>query len=280
MKWRVVVPANDNCRAKTTQPLSDIGTSNYGGEHRVSRWNSHQVRTPNHVERCQHMPPDKNSSSEIGGNLEWFASKYCSHCSTSGNEDLCLFFWTKQQVKRANSPNEWYPYPFSVWGWTKLLAIETEHMSQTLGKPLSPAICHDAWKFNLKRNGEPMWNNNTSAFLESSKELIRNHYVQHKSYSECDDHTYRFPEEDETAWILCEQADSDTDNLPSPSSKQQNSNEYFLITQINCPQWKILPQGYLNHRWGQTLSSMISLMVIPQRYSPQYWLGLARRGRV
>ena len=35
MKRRVVVSANDNCRAKTTQSLSNFGLSCYGGEHRV-----------------------------------------------------------------------------------------------------------------------------------------------------------------------------------------------------------------------------------------------------
>ena len=40
---------------------------------------------------------------------------------------------------------------------------------------------------------------NIFAFLEVSKELMRNHYVEHVAYFECDDDAYRFPKEDETS---------------------------------------------------------------------------------
>ena len=35
MQRRVVVPANVDCRAKTIQSLSNLGTGSYGGQHRV-----------------------------------------------------------------------------------------------------------------------------------------------------------------------------------------------------------------------------------------------------
>ena len=84
---------------------------------------------------------------------------------------------------------------------------------------------------------EPMWNN-TSAFLEIFKELIRNQYVPTwiiGSYWGCDDDTYRFLEENGTASISCEQPDRGTNTRPSPSSKQQRSDEYIYVMQKKHP---------------------------------------------
>ena len=119
MQWRVVVPANDDCRAKTTQPLSNHGTGSYGGQLRfvnssrnlrASRWTFlFKYEFPILLRAANTRVPDKNSPSAIGEKFEWLPTTNCSHCSTLGNEDPCLIFWRKQQVKRANSPNEWYP---------------------------------------------------------------------------------------------------------------------------------------------------------------------------
>ena len=101
MQRRVVVPANDDCRVKTTQSMCNHGTGSYGGQHRVHEFLLKstgvplelplQIRTPN-----LHRHSDKNSSSANGGNFKWCASTYCSHCSTGGNEDPCLIFWRRQ----------------------------------------------------------------------------------------------------------------------------------------------------------------------------------------
>ena len=49
-------------------------------------------------------------------------------------------------------------------------------MSQTLRKPLSLTLCHDACQFNRKWDMELMWNI-ISAFLEHFKELFRSHCI-------------------------------------------------------------------------------------------------------
>ena len=46
MKRPVVVPANDKCRANTTQSLFDIETSNYSGEHRVCQFFQNSTSFP------------------------------------------------------------------------------------------------------------------------------------------------------------------------------------------------------------------------------------------
>ena len=49
----------------------------------------------------------------------------------------------------------------------------------------------------------------------------------------CDQETYRFAEEDDTAWISSKQADFGTEARPFPSSIQQNGKEYIVKTQKN-----------------------------------------------
>ena len=127
MQRRGIVFANDDCREETTQSLSSLGTSSYGGQHRVSELLqkstgislelSFQIRTPNHIQSCPH----KNSPLAKGGIFEWFYSTFSSHCSTRGNEYPCLIFWRRQKMKRANSPNvcqQWrqHAFPWTHWG--------------------------------------------------------------------------------------------------------------------------------------------------------------------
>ena len=52
------------------------------------------------------------------------------------------------------------------------------------------------------------------------------------------------------------------------------------MTELKFPQWKTLPQDYLHHLCGQSLSGMIPLMAILQQYSPPHRLNLAWRGRL
>ena len=72
MQRRVVVPANDDYRARTTQSLSNRGTGSYGGQHRgsellqkstgVSLELLFQIRTPNLVESRQYSRPGQELS--------------------------------------------------------------------------------------------------------------------------------------------------------------------------------------------------------------------------
>ena len=96
---------------------------------------------------------------------------------------------------------------------------------------------------------------------------------------DCDEDSYRLVEEDGTAWISCDQTDRDTKTRPSPSSKRQRKDEHIYVMQTKNPQWKILPQDYLHHLCGQSLSGMTQLTAIPQQYSPPHRRGLAWRGR-
>ena len=106
MQWSVVVSSKDDCRAETTLTLSKLGTGSYGGRHRVREFLqkptgvslelSLQIRLAVLLRAANTGVSDKNSPSTIGGNFDWFASTYCSHCSTRGNEDPCLIFWRKQ----------------------------------------------------------------------------------------------------------------------------------------------------------------------------------------
>ena len=106
MQQRVVVSTNDVGRAKTTISLSNFGTSSYGGQHRVREFFqkstgvslqlSFKYKLPILLKAANTRVPDKKSLSAIGGNFDWLASRFCSHCSTRGNEDACLIFWRRQ----------------------------------------------------------------------------------------------------------------------------------------------------------------------------------------
>ena len=78
---------------------------------------------------------------------------------------------------------------------------------------------------------DQMWKD-TSAFLEVFLELTQNYYVTNKIVMEMWCITYRFREEDGTAWVSCGQADPGSDTRLSTSSKRQNGNGYIVVSQV------------------------------------------------
>ena len=81
-------------RAATVDSTEFVNSSK---KFRASRWNSRfEYEVLILLRAANTRVPDKNSPSAIGGNFEWFASTYCSHCSTRGSEDPCLTFWRRQ----------------------------------------------------------------------------------------------------------------------------------------------------------------------------------------
>ena len=106
MQRRMVVHTNDDCREKTTQSLSNLGTGSYGGQHRVNEFPHKssdvllelflQIGTPNLIESCQYPRPRQNFFISNCRKLRVISQHFFSHCSTRGNEDPCLIFWRRQ----------------------------------------------------------------------------------------------------------------------------------------------------------------------------------------
>ena len=85
MHGRVFFPANDDCAAKTTQSLSNLGTNSYCGQHRVREFLqdskgvspelSLQIRSLNLLESCQYLSPRQKLLSGHWRNF-WM---FCQH---------------------------------------------------------------------------------------------------------------------------------------------------------------------------------------------------------
>ena len=64
---------------------------------RASRWNSRlKYELPILLRAANTRVPARNSPSGNGGNLEWLGNTYSSHCSTSGSDDPCFTFCSRQ----------------------------------------------------------------------------------------------------------------------------------------------------------------------------------------
>ena len=116
MQRRIVVTASDYCRAKTTQSLSNNGTGNYGGQHRVGEilqkstdvWLelSLQIGTPNLFESCQHPRPRQKL---LTGN--WGKSRViCQHVLSPllhRRQRRTLFNLLERAVDEASQLTKW-----------------------------------------------------------------------------------------------------------------------------------------------------------------------------